>query len=69
MEPTASTNLDLTFRRPTAKKMVQIIPVTITAPNVPGRFNQEYNIWIKDRTEPLKITVTGEVVTRLGSNQ
>ncbi len=69
VEPTTSTDLDLTFRRPTAKKMVQVIPITIKAPAAPGPFNQDYNIWIKDRAQPLRIKVTGEVVTRLGAIQ
>lgn len=69
LEPTVANNLNLQFQRPKAKKMLQIIPITVTAPEKAGRFNEEYNIWIKGRKEPLKIQVTGEVVAGLRASR
>ena len=69
MEPARSTDIDLRFQRPKAAKMIQMIPVTVQAPEKAGRFNEEYYVWIKDRDKPLKIQVTGDVVTRLGASR
>ena len=57
------------YRRPAGKSPVHVVPITVTAPMKPGRFEEEYAVWIAGRPAPVRFKVTGEIAARVGSNQ
>lgn len=59
----------VTYRRPNTKKPVQVVPISITAPDAAGRFTREFEVWIVGHSEPVKFKISGEIAARLTSNK
>lgn len=60
------------YRRPQGARKVHVIPFSMTAPGIPGKFEEEFSIWIVGRPEPVKFKATGEIRqsnSRLGANR
>lgn len=57
------------YDRPAGTKAVQILPVTIVAPEAPGPFVRKYQVYLKGLEQPLRFEVRGEVQGKTDSGQ
>lgn len=50
------------YQRPTRTTVLHRVPMTLTAPNRPGKFAEKFSVWIAGRKKPVYFTVTGEIL-------
>lgn len=50
------------YRRPTTAQRVHVVPLTITPPEAPGRFDETFTVKIEGRPQPLTFHAEGTIV-------
>lgn len=51
-----------TIRLPKQRRQVHVLPLTITTPNQPGKFTEEFTVTIAGRKEPITFKAYGQIV-------